>query len=183
MRIRRSARRRETEFCGLRLAGEFRRRTATGWKRANALVGLFDPAGGTSPRLPLAKPTRLFASGSESLRPVQTITPLAAALGNLPINTAYRKNQLDKLVAAAKNGEGASLIAWQHEDIPAIAALEFWAAPAASRRNGPAAVRSSSGCSTGRTRQSEKPRHSRAAGLELGDHSIRVAPDQAESRG
>ena len=31
--------------------------TATGWKRANALVGLFDPAGGTSPRLPLAKPT------------------------------------------------------------------------------------------------------------------------------
>ena len=96
--------------------------TATGWKRANALVGLFDPAGGTSPRLPLAKPTRLFASGSESLRPVQTITPLAAALGNLPINTAYRKNQLDKLVAAAKNGEGASLIAWQHEDIPAIAA-------------------------------------------------------------
>jgi hypothetical protein len=54
---------------------------------------------------------------------VQTITPLAAALGNLPINTVYRKNQLDKLVAAAKNGESASLISWQHEDIPAIAAL------------------------------------------------------------
>ena len=34
--------------------------TATGWKRATALVGLFDPAGGTSPRLPLAKPTRLL---------------------------------------------------------------------------------------------------------------------------
>jgi hypothetical protein len=96
--------------------------TATGWKRANALVGLFDPAD-ASPRPPLAKPTRLFASGSESLRPVQTITPLAAALGNLPINTTYRKNQLDKLVAAAKNSEGATLIAWQHEDIPAIAAL------------------------------------------------------------
>lgn len=29
--------------------------TATGWERANALVGLFDPAGGASPRLPLAK--------------------------------------------------------------------------------------------------------------------------------
>ena len=124
--------------------------TATGWKRANALVGLFDPAGGASPRLPLAKPTRLFASGSESLRPVQTITPLAAALGNLPINTAHRKNQLDKLVVAAKNGEGASLIAWQHEDIPAIAAL-ILAAPAASRRNGPAAASISSGCSTGWT--------------------------------
>ena len=38
--------------------------TATGWKRANALVGLFDPANGAGPRPPLAKPASLFASGS-----------------------------------------------------------------------------------------------------------------------
>ena len=60
--------------------------TLTGWKRANALVGLFNPADGALPRPPLAKPMSLFASGSESLRPKQTIAPLAAAL-NLPIRT------------------------------------------------------------------------------------------------
>ncbi len=59
--------------------------TATGWKRANALVGLFDPANGMPAGSPLATPERLFASGSNSLRPVQTTTPLAGALDNLPM--------------------------------------------------------------------------------------------------
>ena len=95
--------------------------TATGWKRANALVGLFDPANGASPRPPLAKPKSLFASGSESLRPKQTITPLATAL-NLPIAT-FLKGQEDRLVEAAKGAEGPTLIAWQHEAIPLIASL------------------------------------------------------------
>jgi hypothetical protein len=95
--------------------------TATGWKRANALVGLFDPPGGASPRPPLAKPKSLFASGSESLRPKQTITPLASAL-KLPITT-FLKGQEVELVAAAKDTEGPTLISWQHEAIPQIAAL------------------------------------------------------------
>jgi hypothetical protein len=43
--------------------------TLLGWKRANALVGLFNPADGVLPRPPLTKPGSLFASGSESLRP------------------------------------------------------------------------------------------------------------------
>jgi hypothetical protein len=95
--------------------------TATGWKRANALVGLFDPANGASPRAPLAKPKSLFASGSESLRPKQTITPLATALA-LPITT-FPKGQEVQLVAAVKTAEGPTLISWQHEAIPLIATL------------------------------------------------------------
>ena len=95
----------------------------TGWERAKALVGLFDPPNGMPAGSPLATPMRLFASGSSSLRPAQTIMPLAAALGNLPIDTNYRKNRLVELVAATKGGEGPALVAWQHEDIPQIADL------------------------------------------------------------
>src|SRR5271166_2446621 len=95
--------------------------TATGWKRANALVGLFDPAGGGSASPPLARPMNLIASGSDSLRPKQTIVPLATAL-NLPIAT-FPKGQEAQLVAAAREAEGPVLISWQHEAIPQIAAL------------------------------------------------------------
>jgi broad specificity phosphatase PhoE len=93
----------------------------TGWKRANALVGLFNPADGASPRPPLAKPRSLFASGSESLRPKQTIAPLATAL-NLPVRS-FLKGQEPELVAAVKAAEDPILISWQHEAIPKIAAL------------------------------------------------------------
>jgi hypothetical protein len=94
--------------------------TLTGWKRANALAGLFNPVDGALPRPPLAKPRSLFASGSESLRPKQTIAPLAAAL-NLSIRT-FLKGQEVELVAAAKKVEDPVLISWQHEAIPAITA-------------------------------------------------------------
>ncbi len=95
--------------------------TATGWERANALVGLFDPANSGAPTPPLAKPISLFASGSESLRPMQTIAPLATAL-SLPVTT-FLKGEEDQLVAAVKPAEGPALISWQHEAIPEIAAL------------------------------------------------------------
>ena len=92
-----------------------------GWKRANALVGLFRPADGALPRSPLAKPNSLFASGSESLRPKQTVAPLAAAL-NLAVRS-FLKGQQVELVAAAQKAEDPVLISWQHEGIPDIAAL------------------------------------------------------------
>jgi hypothetical protein len=95
--------------------------TLAGWKRANALVGLFNPADGASPRPPLAKPRSLFASGSESLRPKQTIAPLATAL-NLPVRS-FLKGQEPELVAAVKAAEDPVLISWQHEAIPEIANL------------------------------------------------------------
>ena len=95
--------------------------TLTGWKRANALVGLFNPADGALPRPPLAKPMSLFASGSESLRPKQTIAPLATAL-NLSVRS-FLKGQEPELVAAVKAAEDPVLICWQHEAIPEIANL------------------------------------------------------------
>ena len=107
--------------------------TLTGWKRANALVGLFNPADGALPRPPLAKPMSLFASGSESLRPKQTIAPLATTL-NLSIRT-FLKGQEPELVAAVKAAEDPVLISWQHEAIPEIATSSA-AAPTAFRRVG-----------------------------------------------
>jgi hypothetical protein len=94
--------------------------TATGWMRANALVGLFAP-NGAAPRPPLGKPASLFASGSQSLRPKQTLAPLSASLG-LPIIT-FLKGQEAELVAAVKAAEGSALISWQHEAIFEIATL------------------------------------------------------------
>ena len=95
--------------------------TLTGWKRANALVGLFNPPDGALPRPPLAKPMSLFASGSDSLRPKQTLAPLATAL-NLSIRT-FLKGQEPELVAAVKASEDPVLISWQHEALPTIAGL------------------------------------------------------------
>ena len=98
--------------------------TATGWKRAEALVGLFAPADGQFTDPHLATPQTIFASNAsgsdESLRPQQTITPLAKAL-KLAINTDYTKGGEGDLVEAAIKVGGVVLIAWQHEDIPVIA--------------------------------------------------------------
>jgi hypothetical protein len=76
---------------------------------------------GALPKSPLAKPGSLFASGSESLRPKQTIAPVAAAL-NLSIRT-FLKGQEPELVAAVKAAQDPVLVSWQHEAIPEIAAL------------------------------------------------------------
>jgi hypothetical protein len=95
--------------------------TLTGWKRANALVGLFNPPDGALPRAPLVKPASLFASGSDSLRPKQTLAPLATAL-NLPVRT-FLKGQEPELVAAVMKADDPVLVSWQHEALPAIASL------------------------------------------------------------
>ncbi len=96
--------------------------TATGWSHARAVVGLFDPLGGIFSDPRLARPGSLFASGSDSLRPKQTLTPLAEAL-RLVIDATYLKGQEDRLVTAAKSVGGIALIAWQHETIPNIEML------------------------------------------------------------
>lgn len=100
--------------------------TATGWQRADALVGLFAPPDGQFANPHLATPQTLFASGiahhSKSLRPQQTVTPLAAKLG-LTINTNYTKGNEAGLVQAAAAIGGVVLIAWEHEAIPGIAEL------------------------------------------------------------
>ena len=99
---------------------------ATGWRRAQALVGLFDPAGGAFENADLAKPQHLFASNpsiaDESMRPLQTITPLAKSLG-LDIDESFAKGEEEALVEKVKAIGGVALIAWQHEKIPEIAEL------------------------------------------------------------
>jgi hypothetical protein len=97
-----------------------------GWQRAGALVGLFAPPGGRFANPLLATPRTIIATGiahhSESLRPQQTVTPLAAKL-NVQLNTTFPKGEESAMVNAAVAAGGIVLIAWQHEDIPSIAGL------------------------------------------------------------
>jgi hypothetical protein len=96
--------------------------TPTGWRRAEALVGLFDPPSGQFADPYLARPETIFASGNRSLRPQQTVMPLARKLA-LPINTIFVKGNEAKLAQTTMTVGGIVLISWQHEAIPAIAAL------------------------------------------------------------
>src|ERR1700741_2498800 len=83
--------------------------TARGWQRANALVQLFVPPDGHFTNPDLATPRTIFASGighhSKSLRPQQTVTPLAAKLG-LSINTNFLKGDESALAQAATTNGG-----------------------------------------------------------------------------
>ena len=90
-----------------------------GWQRAGALACLFAPTRGPLQAPGLATPQFLFASNDSSQRPKETLTPLALKL-KLDINAEFGKDQLSELVKAAKAKAGTVLIAWQHEDIPAI---------------------------------------------------------------
>ena len=98
--------------------------TVRGWQRAGALVRLFAPRNGRSAARRLAVPDVLFAAGvgpkSPSRRPLQTITPLAHALGK-PIEQRHRKGQESALVAAIMRRKGAVLVAWEHTLVPTIA--------------------------------------------------------------
>src|SRR5208337_881376 len=101
---------------------------------AGALVRFFAPSSGQYKRPGLEQPQSLFASGpvskteknagdgSRSDRLKQTITPLSQFLGSeVPLNLGFAKGEETKVAAAAVACEGVVLIAWQHEDIPAIA--------------------------------------------------------------
>lgn len=110
-----------------------------GWERAGGLVTLFAPPWGPKPSL--VTPQTLFASNpihskdpaddteadqssGPSQRPYETLTAVAAALGSpgtpMAIDTSFSKKHYDKMVTAALASQGAVLISWQHEDIPAI---------------------------------------------------------------
>ena len=60
--------------------------------------------------------------GSHSRRPLQTVTPLAAALALDPVTT-HTKGEEHALVADALARPGTVLICWQHQDIPLIGNL------------------------------------------------------------
>ena len=93
-----------------------------GWNRAGALVELFAPAG-TPMRAGLTRPTAIFAtrpsSANESLRPLQTLTPLAQRL-QISVTQTYAFGEEAALAAGLLATPGVSLTAWQHQHIPLI---------------------------------------------------------------
>lgn len=109
-----------------------------GWQHAGALAAVFTGPGAGAADLAVARPDVIFAAaaekrtasvggrkvkvGSHSRRPLQTVSPLAAALGLTPV-TAHTKGEEAALVADALGRDGAVLICWQHQDIPKIGDL------------------------------------------------------------
>jgi hypothetical protein len=93
-----------------------------GWQRAGALVQFF--ANPPDPHSPIKPPTTIFATepGSESKRPLHTVTPLAKFLGT-DIDSSIAEGAEQDLVNKAIASNGVVLIAWHHEKIPAIANL------------------------------------------------------------
>jgi broad specificity phosphatase PhoE len=98
--------------------------TVKGWQRAGALACLFGRVTAPLRHPSLATPDVIFASGiaehSKSLRPQQTVAPLARVL-RLEVNSRFVEEQEAELAAAAIEQKGNVLISWQHEKIPEIA--------------------------------------------------------------
>jgi hypothetical protein len=93
-----------------------------GFERARLTPKLFLPAG-VRPDLPT--PQVLFAThqSAHSNRPVQTVTPLAAAL-HLPINDSFENDDFAGLAATLLSGKYAGkvvLVVWHHGKIPQLA--------------------------------------------------------------
>ncbi len=93
-----------------------------GFERAGLLPTVFSPAG-ARPDLPT--PQVLFAThlSEHSNRPVQTVTPLAAAL-HLPIDDSFKNDDYPALAAALLSGKYAGkvvLVVWHHGKIPQLA--------------------------------------------------------------
>jgi hypothetical protein len=94
----------------------------TGWLRAGALTQLFGSSR-NAPPAGLAKPTQLYASqgNTKSLRPVQTLNPLAAKLGTFVI-TKYSRDDVKALANELRAQGGPSLVAWESDALPTIPA-------------------------------------------------------------
>lgn len=90
---------------------------AAGFERARRLVGFF-----THPKPGILTPTAIWASKglSASMRPLQTVQPLAAALG-LPINTRYDFEVAEPTVGKALTAlHGVTLASAEHTAIPGV---------------------------------------------------------------
>ncbi|MGX5805810.1 hypothetical protein ACWGS9_32005 [Bradyrhizobium sp. Arg314] len=95
-----------------------------GWQRAGALAHLFfDPP--PSLQVPVAivasAPIKRDGSGLRSLRPTQTVAPLARRL-QLDPDTTFSKGQEDLAGPAVRRHPSPVLVCWQHEAIPRLAA-------------------------------------------------------------
>ena len=80
----------------------------------------------------MARPNAGYAaggSGGEGQRPRETVTPLGERLG-LQVNTKYSNGSEAALAKECAGLAGATLISWQHEEIPAILAAFGQVTPA-----------------------------------------------------
>jgi hypothetical protein len=101
--------------------------TSRGAARAAALPSLFviPPAFPTKPA-PFPTPDFLFATkeSKNSNRPVETVTPLAKALGDMHIQAKHTKDDfpavLDAIFGEAKYARKTVLICWRHGRIPKL---------------------------------------------------------------
>jgi hypothetical protein len=100
-----------------------------GWQRAGALCCLFAPSYGPLQNALLTKPAFIFASASvddptsgnsRSRRSLETLSPLAQRIG-IQVSLTFSKGEEKALAEAAQACPGPVLIAWQHENISAIA--------------------------------------------------------------
>jgi parallel beta-helix repeat protein len=90
---------------------------AAGYERARRLVGFF-----TDPKPGISTPTQIWASKGKtaSMRPLQTVQPLAAALG-LNIDTVYDFENAESTVGKALTKlHGVTLACSEHTAIPGI---------------------------------------------------------------
>ena len=71
----------------------------------------------------LSAPTQFYASqgDTKSLRPMQTLSPLAARLGSYVI-TKYDREDVRGLAAELRSRGGISLVAWESDALPTIPA-------------------------------------------------------------
>lgn len=93
--------------------------TPRGWQRAGALASFF-----LNPPRGISKPDTIFAAKPKidggSSRPLETVQPLAKALG-LRVHSNFRRSQTSALANEVLGESGSVLICWDHEHIPEIA--------------------------------------------------------------
>lgn len=97
-----------------------------GWQRAGALASFFAPASGQPMKPSIARPQFVFASsgqtGTSSLRSRETVSPLAAKLGDAVVaNFDFGVGQESAVADAILQCAGIVLVAWEHHNIPVIA--------------------------------------------------------------
>jgi len=96
----------------------------TGWQRAGALNGFFAPYQSTPSNTVIARPDYIYAASpnSESQRPCETVTPLAAWMGytqgSAQFNVTYTIGGGEPdMVESALVQSGVVLICWEHDNI------------------------------------------------------------------
>ena len=99
--------------------------TAKGWRRAGALVRLFNPRAARGPSAGTRRSGRDFrraADGRQSEQAAVAHGRAARSLTRAPVQTQFPLRQEKALIAAALDAAPAVLISWHHDRIARLAA-------------------------------------------------------------